>query len=168
VQFNLSSIDALKVLEIPVDGMDFAPKMRDMQPHVTVLFGFHAEVTSQDLNAITKGIGSVDVLVGPIITFPPGPDGVPLVISVESEKLRKLNADLKTLPHTETWPDYKPHICIAYLKPEAAEKYQAVDNPLQGQIFTLSNLVYSGIDYNVQELEKLMLPSHRLRRITET
>jgi hypothetical protein len=166
VQFNLSPIDAQKVLDaFTVHAADLAPKGRDLQPHVTALFGFHTEVTSADIDKITKGIGNVDIVIGALEAFPEGPDGVPLVIRVESEKLRKLNADLKALPHTSSFPNYIPHICIAYLKPEApAQDYVDAGNPLEGETFTLSQLVYSGIDYTVTELEKLMLPSERLRR----
>lgn len=166
VQFNLSADDAQKVLEIPVNAVDFAAKGRDIQPHCTVLWGFHTEVTTEQLNAITKGIGDIDVTLGALEAFPEGPDGVPLVIRIESEKLRKLRKDLEALPHTSTWPDYKPHICVAYLKPEApAQDYVDAGNPLEGEMFTLSHLVYSGVDYTVNDLEKLMLPSARIRRM---
>jgi hypothetical protein len=165
VQFNLSPDDAQKVLTIPVNGEDLAAKGRDMNPHVTVLYGFHAEVTAEQINLITRGLGDVDITLGPLEAFPEGPDGIPLVIRIESEKLRKLNAELKALPHTEIWPDYRPHICVAYLKPEAnAQDYVDAGNPFEGGIFTLTQLIYSGIDYSMQDLEKLMLPSERIRK----
>jgi len=166
VQFNLSPGDAAKFLDsFSVDAAHLAPKGRDINPHVTVLFGFHSEVTVEDINKITSGVGVIDVTLGPIEAFPNGPDGVPLIIRIESEKLRKLNQDLKTLPHTDTHPEYRPHICIAYLKPEApAQDYVDAGNPLEGEIFTLSQLVHSGVDYTVSELEKLMLPSHKIKR----
>lgn len=164
VQFNLSADDAQRVLEIPVDGAHFAAKGRDVGPHVTVLWGFHPEVTAEQINKITKGIGAIDITLGGLEMFPAGEDGVPLVIRVESAKLRKLRSDLEALPHSKSWPDYKPHICVAYLKPDAPAAEYA-DNPLAGEVFTLSQLVYSGIDYTVADLEKLMLPSERIRRM---
>jgi 2'-5' RNA ligase superfamily len=168
VQFHLSPPDAQKILAIMVRGEDFAAKGRDMNPHVTVRWGFHQEVTAAEINAITRGIGDVPVTLGAFEAFPLGPDGVPLVIRIESEKLRKLNADLAALPHTNTHPEYKPHICVAYLKPEApAEDYVAAGNPLAGETFILRDLVYSGIDYTMEDLEKLLLPSQRLLRISK-
>jgi hypothetical protein len=165
VQFNLSAADAQRVLELPVDGAHLAAKGRDMQPHVTVLFGFHPEVTSAQINKITKGLGDVDITIEGLEAFPEGEDGVPLVVRVESDKLRKLHEDLKILPHTETWPEYKPHFCVAYLKSDApAQEYVNAGNPLAGEIFTLTQLVHSGVDYTMSDLEKLMLPSERIRR----
>jgi hypothetical protein len=166
VQFNLSAPDAQKVLAIPVDGQDLAPKGRDMQPHCTVLWGFHPEVTGEQISAISKGIGDIEVSVQDLEAFPAGNDGVPLVIRVESEKLRKLRADLEVLPHTKSFPDYLPHVCVAYLKPEAdAQKYVTAGNPLKGETFLLKELVHSGVDYTVTQLEKLLLPSELIRRM---
>ena len=84
---------------------------------------------------------------------------------VESAKLRKLRADLENLPHTSTWPEYKPHIAIAYLKPDApAKDYVARGNPYEGETMTLKDLFYKRVDYSADMLEKLMLPSARIRR----
>jgi hypothetical protein len=166
VQFNLSPPDAQRVISIPVEGLHFAAKGRDMQPHVTVLFGFHDSVTADQINKITNGVGNVDVTLGPLEAFTLGEDGVPLVIRVESDKLRKLHEDLKVLPHTDTHPEYLPHICIAYLTPDApAQDYVDAGNPLEGELFTLRDLKFSGIDYTVNDLEKLMLPSERIKRL---
>ncbi|SRR6266550_6678346 len=165
VQFNLSADDAQRVLAIPVDEEDFAQKGRDMQPHCTVLWGFHESVTKDQIEAITRGTGELDVTIGPLEAFPENEDGIPLVMLVESGKLRKLHEDLKVLPHTETHPEYRPHVCVAYLDPKAdAQKYVDAGNPLEEEVFTLKSLVFSGVDYTVQDLEKLMLPSERVRR----
>src|SRR6266403_6239849 len=166
VQFNLSADDAQRVLAIPVEEEDFAAKGRDIAPHVTVLWGFHGEVTAEQINKITKGIGDIEVTIGPLEAFPVGEDGIPLVIRVESEKLRKLHKDLEILQHTETHPEYKPHVCVAYLDPKAdAQKYVDAGSGIEGEMFTLRSLVFSGIDYTMQDLEKLMLPSERIRRL---
>src|SRR6266404_2731785 len=165
VQFNLSADDAQRALAIPLEEEDFAKKGRDVAPHVTVLWGFHAEVTAKQINKITKGIGDIEVTIEGLEAFPVGEDGVPLVIRIESEKLRKLHEDLKVLPNSESYPEYKPHVCVAYLDPKAdAQKYVDAGSGIEGEMFTLRSLVFSGIDYTMQDLEKLMLPSERIRR----
>jgi len=166
VQFDLSPPDAQKILSIPVDGTHFAPKARDMKPHVTVLWGLHPEVTTAQLNELTRGIGNVDITVGKVEAFPEGEHGVPLVIRVDSPKLHELRAKLETLPHTKSFLDYKPHICIAYLTPDApTEQYVATSYPHEGDTITLSQLFYSRVDYGVDTLEKLLTPSMRIKRI---
>ena len=46
-----------------------------------------------------------------------------LKMDVRSNKLNELNELCKTLPHTSTYPDYKPHITIAYLLKGNGSKY---------------------------------------------
>lgn len=165
VQFNLEPGDVQKILTIDVQGEHYAPKGRDVNPHVTVLWGFHPEVTAEQISAVTKGIGDIEIELGAFEAFPAGDDGIPLVIRVESEKLRKLRADLEALPHTKSWPDYKPHICIAYMKPDApVQDYVDAGSPFAGETMTLKNLIYAGADYSASALEKMMLPSARLAR----
>ena len=167
VYFHLSAEDRARVLDISVDPADFTAKGREMNPHVTVLRGLHADVTIEEINKITEGIGDIDVVLAGLEAFPEGLEGVPLVIRVESKKLQQLREDLKVLPHTEPWSDYKPHICVAYLKPDAAvQDYVDAGNPLAGEVMRLAELVHSGgADYTEEELQKALLPSERLRRV---
>lgn len=154
IQFNLSPEDAQKVLDVPVMDSDFFDKGRDKQPHITVLFGLHKEVTPEDANKITAGIGAIEVMALGLEAFPDSGDGEPLVMRVESEQLQKLHDDLSALDHTSTHPDYKPHITIGYLKPGAGKQYVDLGNPLEGETFVLSKLVFSNIDKVQIELTK--------------
>lgn len=170
VQFDLSIPDQNRVFEIPVDMADLAEKGRDLNPHVTVRWGLHPEVTAQQVDAITRGCGDIEITLGPLETFPEGPDGVPLIIRFESEKLAKLHDALGVLPHTDTHPDYKPHICVAYLKPNVDPAiYTSAVHLMQGETIRLEHLVLSGVDYTMQELEKLLRrkgKKAKLRKIT--
>jgi 2'-5' RNA ligase len=42
---------------------------------------------------------------------------------VKSETLSKANELMKELPNTSTFPEYHPHITIAYLTKDSGEKY---------------------------------------------
>jgi len=155
VQFVLSPEDAKKIFKVALHPDDLAPKGRDMQPHVTVLYGLHPEVTEEQINALTKGVGDVKITLGELEAFPAGEDGVPLVIRVESDKLRELRAKLEKLPHTKTFPEYKPHICVAYLKPETdASDYFNEGYPAEGETIVLSDLVFSDASMSQRSLEK--------------
>jgi len=42
---------------------------------------------------------------------------------VEGKDLFKMNKDFAKLPHTTDYPDYHPHVTIAYVKAGTGEKY---------------------------------------------
>lgn len=154
VMFNLAQADAEKVRSIFVNPADWAEKGRDMEPHVTVLWGLEG-ATEEELNAVTKGSGEVTITLGDYEVFSDDSESVPLVIRFDSPELTKLHdAIAATFPHTETHPEYKPHICVGYMKPGVAEKYLTAGNPLKGHTFTLGDLVLSQKDESKTPLAK--------------
>lgn len=155
VQYNLDPRDARSVLGIPVDDKDLAAKGRELEPHVTVLFGLHEQPLA-DINSITDGVGPIDVVLGDFIAFPEGPDGVPLVIAVASDKLNALHDALSALPNSDSHPKYQGHITVGYLNPGTgtAAKYLEAGNPLFGERMTLSDIVFSGKDKTMVPLAK--------------
>jgi hypothetical protein len=46
-----------------------------------------------------------------------------LKLDVDCDVLHKVNKELSKLPHTTEYPNYKPHVTIAYLKPGLGKKY---------------------------------------------
>jgi hypothetical protein len=59
-----------------------------------------------------------------VTAFEGNPDFTPLVAEVSTDGHDQANARLRLLPHIDTFPDYRPHITLAYLKPDAdAAKY---------------------------------------------
>lgn len=151
VQFNIDPLDAKEIVAIKVEQGDFTAKGRETEPHVTVLFGLDG-ASAQEIEAITKGTGSIEIELGDFEAFTATDEYQPLVIRIENKKLVALHDALCALPHTDTHPDYKPHICVGYLKPSGvAAKYVKAGNPLKGKKITLSDLVLSAKD-------KLMVP----------
>ena len=64
-----------------------------------------------------------------------------LKMNIKSEKLNELNKLASTLPHTSTYPDYKPHITVAYLTKGNGNNY--VDLNFKMKINTIDKIVYS-------------------------
>jgi len=154
VQFNLSPEDAKNVLEVPILDTDFTLKGREKEPHVTVLFGLQKEITPEDVNKITKNTGEIEATLLGYDTFPEGPDGIPLIIPVDSDALHALHRNLAELDHISTHKEYRPHITVGYLKPGTEAQYLKLVNPLEGDRIILKNLVFSHLDKSQTELEK--------------
>jgi len=98
----------------------------EQEPHVTVLFGFHEDeideetmgsVMKQNLKPITLRVDEVDVFEGDdydVVKYN-------LPVTKELQEYRDL---FSKFPNTQTHPDYKPHMTIAYVKPGAGKKYK--------------------------------------------
>lgn len=151
VQINLSPEDAAKILAIPLDPTDFAEKGRDMEPHVTVLFGL-SDLTADEVGTFTKGSLPIEVKLGELEAFQGNDEYEPLVIRINNPLLNALHNRLATLPHYNTHPDYKAHICLAYIKPGHAAKYVDAGYLLQGTNIVLNNIVFSLHDGDQQPL----------------
>jgi hypothetical protein len=156
VQFTLSPVDAQRVLDLQkgIEESELAPKGRELTPHVTVRWGFHPEVTPDQVSAITKGTGTVDVTFGDLHAFPENDEGEPLVFLLESEKLVKLHDALAALPHTDPHPTFQPHLTIGYFKKGMAQKHAQGENPLKGQTITLRDLQFRSREKTFTDLEK--------------
>lgn len=64
-----------------------------------------------------------------------------LKMDIKSEKLNELNNLAKKLPNTSTYPDYRPHITVAYLTKGNGKNY--VDLNFRTKINTIDKIVYS-------------------------
>ena len=97
----------------------------EKEPHLTILYGFHDEVNSDDVFSLFKEnmpLKPINVNIKGISVFENEEFDV-VKFDVNSEVLTKLNAIMKQLPNTSTFPDYHPHITIAYVKKGEGRKY---------------------------------------------
>jgi 2'-5' RNA ligase len=95
--------------------------------HVTLLFGIHPSDTYETdvLNVLADWEPS-DIFVSRVGYFPSsieGQDYKAIVGEVfPSVNLLLARKRLETLPHTNTFKDYKPHVTLAYIRGKADEK----------------------------------------------
>jgi len=101
---------------------DLAADGRCTDPHVTVRYGFHADVTEDDVRAAVAGFGPAELRLGAVSVFE-NVDADVVKFTVESADLRRLRGLTAKLPHTDTHPEYKPHATIAYVKPGLGRVY---------------------------------------------
>lgn len=152
-QFNLPGNLAFEVMALAsqIDPNDLAEEGIERNPHVTVLYGLHAEAEGMIQGPVT-GMGPVAIQLGKCSVFHADMTGKKgnepdvhdvLKIEVISNGLHEMHKDLKKLPHTCTYPDYKPHITIAYLKPGMGEMYAKRLNLLEGKVAVFDRLIFS-------------------------
>jgi len=97
-------------------------------PHVTVLYGFiHKKTNPQDVIDVTNNVlgnkGKIKIKLNKISYFE-NEDFDVLKFDVESPDLKKLNKILRErFPYKSNYPEYHPHMTIAYLKPGTVKKY---------------------------------------------
>jgi len=119
-----------------------AEEGREDEPHITVLYGLHGTDAAPALELL-KGEGPVTAKIGTLSLFS-NPEGDVLKLSVNSPELAALNKKLSALPNSNEYPEYQPHITVAYLKPGEGKKYVGRPLPgLTGKTLTFDKVVYS-------------------------
>jgi 2'-5' RNA ligase/DNA polymerase III epsilon subunit-like protein len=126
-------------------------------PHVTILYGLHDGVTEDevksvfeeftgDINIEVNGIGIFENDKFDVVKFNVNPDG----------SLQELHNKLSEFPNSNEFPDYKPHITIAYVKKGTGKKY--VKPEYKYEVKNVNKITYSMpngkkvyFDYNINE-----------------
>lgn len=114
----------------------------ETDPHLTILYGINKDVSDEKVLEMFSNIkkSDFDIFVDGIDCFY-GKDYDVLKMNVKSNKLNELNKLATQLPHTSTYPDYKPHITIGYFLKGKSNEY--VDLNFDMKIDTIDKIVYS-------------------------
>jgi 2'-5' RNA ligase len=147
---------AIRGAQAMVDNADLMGDGKDIDdPHVTVRYGLQGD----DTNGIRKylnGQAPFTAKLGKTHAFPPSKhsDGAsPIVAHVESDDLHRMNGEIEKHGDFKKsdFPDYKPHVTIAYVKPETAHKYTGMDIT-HGKKFDVHSIAISNRDGEKQEV----------------
>jgi hypothetical protein len=117
---------------------------RETKPHITVLYGLTEHTPEKASNVVRSALPPgqpITVTLGKTSLFENEKYDV-LKVDVESPSLRRLNRALRRLPHENDYPDYKPHMTIAYLKKGEGKKY-AGDNRFEGRQLSFDSVTFS-------------------------
>ena len=92
----------------------------DTVPHVTLLFGIHPSLTyEEDVNNVLYDWMTPD-LMSKYVGFFEGEDYYCIVAHIDlTASLMNARRRLEALPHTTTFPEFKPHMTLAYIKKTA-------------------------------------------------
>jgi hypothetical protein len=132
-----SMAERIKESDLVEDGLE-------EEHHITIKFGLHAD-SPEEVRRVVAGFGPVKVRLGKTSIFP-GDEHDVVKIDVGGDDLFRLNQLIcNSLGCTDTHPEYKPHVTLAYVKPGLGEKYVGWDGA-QGKTLGFSELVFSGKD----------------------
>ena len=145
------------VQAIPDD--ELADDGREMESHVTVLFGLHAD-TADEVARVASNFRPVTITFGETSLFhaSEGKNYDVVKIDIEGDDIHELHDLLAELEHTSTWPDYKPHLTLAYVRPGEGQKYVG-PNAITGLTMTFERLQFS--DKNRDKMP-VLLPAERV------
>ena len=98
--------------DLYLEGNEFG---RETDCHVTILYGFLPDLHELQIRKIIQDVKPFTITLTGIDTFQNHQFDV-VKFSVESPVLRKLNEIAKQFPNKSSFPNYKPHMTIAYEK----------------------------------------------------
>lgn len=122
----------------------------ETEAHVTLLYGLHSGVSSENVKSVLKKFSFGPCKLTNISLFENEKYDV-LKYDIDGEGLHEANIQFKRFPYTNDFPEYHPHLTIAYLNPKTGKKYT---NALKNTSFTLipKYAVYSQIDGTKEKL----------------
>jgi len=145
-----------------VPDVHLGPGGRELRSHVTCAYGFEDDAgLTDELNKLMSRNGPVTIALSALSIFEgDNPDGTPLKIDVTSPELIALHeaiAGTFPLPGSK-WPDFKPHLTLAFLQPEVAASYVGLPAPFIGKQVTLTQAEYSAADGTMTPIPLTFLP----------
>jgi len=117
---------------------------REENTHVTVKYGIHI-TDPTELRRIFYDQKPFSIVLGKTDIFKTDNYDV-VILSVISSDLHRLNKIISdNFEVTDTHPEYRPHVTIAYVKKGLGKKYSGIDT-FEGKKITLNSATFSGKD----------------------
>jgi len=120
---------------------------KEQHPHITVLYGLVNDKDYFSIRAACQKHGPIELEIGNIKAFRnPDSDCDVLVHEIHSEALHRLNATLSQFENKNSFPDYIPHMTLAYVKKGALAEYEGKPTSLTGEKYMANKIVFSHVD----------------------
>ncbi len=139
-----SAAAAVVQAALTIPDEDLGIDGREDDPHITIKFGAKDDVDL--LDDTLKGVKPFSVILGKLHVFVPSESSgsqAPVVAEAHAPQLKQLHDKVEAVMGNR--PDdfpYTPHVTLAYVKPEAAAKYEGSD-ACEGITFQVNSLLLS-------------------------
>lgn len=143
VQVTGPALAKCQLLTAAIAPEDLAAKGIEDDVHCTARYGLHTD-DPREVARIVSTFGPMNLHLGSCSVFP-GVEYDVLCVSVFSPDLVRLNDLLGQMPHTDTHPEYVPHVSLAYVKPGLGQTYADMMPPVDEQA-DVAELVFSSAD----------------------
>lgn len=110
------------------------------EPHITLLYGLHNDVTLKDVKSVFDK-ESIKIKLDGISLFENDDFDVVKFDVSKTKDILEANEKLTKFPHTNSYPDYKPHATLAYVKKGKGKKY--IDKSFKREFKSNSHITYS-------------------------
>lgn len=115
---------------------------REDEIHVTVFYGIKGDCAST-VRSVCNDFKPFTVELGQVSLFATKPEFDVLKIEAISHDLHQMHQAIqKKVSYVETFPEYKPHITIAYLKKGRGWKHEGVD-VFEERLFNARTVLFS-------------------------
>ena len=149
-QINLPEELAWKIRDLAkkiIPESDLAGDGYEKSCHVTLKYG--VEEDEEGMVEVVGGQPAFEIKLGKTHVFPPSEssdDAAVVVVKLDAPELYKLHDAIdKAMSVKEDDFEYHPHMTLAYVKPEAASKYEGLDF-FEGIVFEADTVVLSKKD----------------------
>lgn len=134
-----SYIDPEDIFEKEENG---DPKGIQKNPHITLLYGLHDDVTPEQVQSVFDNFdGDINIEVNGIDIFENEKFDVVKFNVNPQGSLQYLFDELSKFSNSNQFPDYKPHITIAYVKKGVGKKY--IKDDYKYTVKNANKVVYS-------------------------